>query len=186
MSLVRLYIRGISNTYSEKGNYLLIMSDEEQKRQMPIVVGAFEAHSIAIALDDSSPQPRPLTHDLLKNVAQCFSIQLKQVLINRFSQGIFYAQLICERQGEEHYIDARTSDAIALAIRFEVPIFIYKDIYNEFSVVGTLAQDEYFETDDFESYSLQGLEKLLQEALLVEDYEKAALLRDEITQRKNK
>ena len=134
MSLVRLDISGISYSQTQNGAYALILSEQEGDRQLPIVIGAAEAQSIAIALEKEIQPPRPLTHDLLKNVAQDFDIQVKQVIIHKLIDGIFYSSLICERDGLEKIIDSRTSDAIAIALRFNAPIFTYKNILEKAGV----------------------------------------------------
>ena len=122
MSLVRLDIKGISYSQTQNGAYALILNEQEGNKQLPIVIGAFEAQSIAIALEKDIKPPRPLTHDLFKNFSERFEINIKQVIIHKLVDGVFYSSLISERQGVEETIDARTSDAIALALRFDAPI----------------------------------------------------------------
>src|SRR5690554_2677923 len=131
MSLVRLNIKGISYSQTQNGAYALILSEVEGERKLPIVIGAFEAQAIAIALEKEIRPPRPLTHDLFKNFADRFDIVVKQVIIHKLVDGIFYSSIICERDRIEEIIDARTSDAIALALRFEAPIFTYKNILDK-------------------------------------------------------
>ncbi len=128
MSLVRLDIKGISYSQTQNGAYALILNEQEGNKQLPIVIGAFEAQSIAIALEKDIKPPRPLTHDLFKNFSERFEINIKQVIIHKLVDGVFYSSLISERQGVEETIDARTSDAIALALRFDAPIFTYQNI----------------------------------------------------------
>ena len=128
MSLIRLNIKGISYSQTQSGAYALILSEENGERKLPIVIGAFEAQSIAIALEKDIRPPRPLTHDLFKNFSDRFSIIVKQVIIHKLVDGVFYSSLICENNNKEEIIDARTSDAIALALRFSAPIFTYKNI----------------------------------------------------------
>ena len=169
---------------------------------LPIVIGAFEAQSIAIALEKEIRPPRPLTHDLFKNFADRFDIVVKQVIIHKLVDGVFYSSLICERDKIEEIIDARTSDAIALALRFQAPIFTYKNILDKAGIYlkvnpkkGEEEQDSIL-VDDFvaeeieasvqENYknkSLKELNTLLDEAVNNEDYEKAAKIRDEISKR---
>ena len=127
MSLVRLNIKGISYSQTQSGAYALILSEENGERKLPIVIGAFEAQSIAIALEKDIRPPRPLTHDLFKNFSDRYDITVKQVIIHKLVDGVFYASLICVRDATEEIIDARTSDAIALALRFSAPIFTYKN-----------------------------------------------------------
>ena len=123
MSLVRLNIKGISYSQTQNGAYALILNEVDGDRKLPIVIGAFEAQSIAIALEKEIKPPRPLTHDLFKNFSDRFDIVVKQVIIHKLVDGVFYSSLICERDKIEEIIDARTSDAIALALRFDAPIF---------------------------------------------------------------
>ncbi|MEL6305152.1 MAG: bifunctional nuclease family protein, partial [Bacteroidota bacterium] len=131
MSLVRLKIKGISYSQTQNGAYALILNEVEGDRKLPIVIGAFEAQSIAIALEKEIKPPRPLTHDLFKNFSDRFQIVVKQVIIHKLVDGVFYSSIICERDKVEEIIDARTSDAIALALRFDAPIFTYKNILDK-------------------------------------------------------
>ena len=135
MSLVRLNIKGISYSQTQSGAYALILSEVDGQRKLPIVIGAFEAQSIAIALEKDIQPPRPLTHDLFKNFSDRFDIVVKQVIIHKLVDGVFYASLICERDKIEEIIDARTSDAIALALRFSAPIFTYKNILEKAGII---------------------------------------------------
>ncbi len=208
MSLVRLNIKGISYSQTQNGAYALILSEEEGDRKLPIVIGAFEAQSIAIALEKEIKPPRPLTHDLFKNFSDRFEIVVKQVIIHKLVDGVFYSSIICERDKIEEIIDARTSDAIALALRFKAPIFTYKNILDkagiylktpskeeeestpeEDAVIEELVKGEDRETvkrvsEDYSKHSLKKLNELLNEAVAKEDYEKAAAIRDEISKRK--
>ncbi len=206
MSLVRLSIRGISYSQTQNGAYALILSERDGDRQLPIVIGAFEAQSIAIALEKDIKPPRPLTHDLFKNFADQFAITVKQVIIHKLVDGVFYSSLICERDRIEEIIDARTSDAIALALRFNAPIFTYKTILDKAGIElkitdapdsplrkGVTAKDEEDtpqkaakdkpENERLKYKSLKELEKALDQAVHNEDYEKAAKIRDEIDRR---
>lgn len=210
MSLVRLKIKGISYSQTQNGAYALILNEVEGDRKLPIVIGAFEAQSIAIALEKEIKPPRPLTHDLFKNFADRFDIVIKQVIIHKLVDGVFYSSIICERDKIEEIIDARTSDAIALALRFDAPIFTYKTILDKagiflkFSskekdkedkddsiVVDEILQEsEAVEIDSaassaYKEMSLDELHKELEKAVASEDYEKAAQLRDEISKRKS-
>ena len=128
MSLIKLTIKGISYSQTQSGAYALVLSEMEGTRTLPIIIGAFEAQSIAIALEKEIRPPRPLTHDLFKTFSDRFSIVIKQVIIHKLVDGVFYSSLICEREGVEEVIDTRTSDAIALAVRFEAPIYTYENI----------------------------------------------------------
>lgn len=204
MSLVRLNIKGISYSQTQNGAYALILSEEDGDRKLPIVIGAFEAQSIAIALEKEIKPPRPLTHDLFKNFADCFAISIKQVIIHKLVDGVFYSSIICERDGGEETIDARTSDAISLALRFEAPIFTYKNILDKAGIFlksgdqqesesgaqgGMVTQERTMEKQSPSSprnlsrMSLQELNKLLDKAVEDEDYEVAAQIRDEISKR---
>lgn len=198
MSLVRLDISGISYSQTQNGAYALILSEQEGERQLPIVIGAAEAQSIAIALEKEIQPPRPLTHDLLKNLSDDFDIKVKQVIIHKLIDGIFYSSLICERDGLEKIIDSRTSDAIAIALRFDAPIFTYKNILEKAGV--DLASEEKggksSTTDEpkrkrsrpkantqYSKMKIDQLNELLDKAVKEEDYEKAAKIRDEISKR---
>ena len=204
MSLARLSIKGISYSQTQNGAYALLLSDMDSERQLPIVIGAFEAQSIAIALEKEIKPPRPLTHDLFKSFSDRFSINIKQVIIHKLVDGIFYSSLICERDGVEETIDARTSDAIALALRFDAPIFTYKNILDK---AGIFLSDQNKDADIYSSENLQHtdeaekpeqkssfsnefsqmstkkLNELLDKAVNNEDYERAAKIRDEISKR---
>lgn len=206
MSLVRLNIKGISYSQTQNGAYALILNEVDGDRKLPIVIGAFEAQSIAIALEKEIRPPRPLTHDLFKNFADRFDIVVKQIIIHKLVDGVFYSSLICERDKIEEIIDARTSDAIALALRFDAPIFTYKNILDKAGIylkVDPKKEGEEDETEDsilvddllaselepstsgenYASKSIEDLHKLLNEAVANEDYETAAHIRDEISKR---
>ena len=209
MSLVRLQIKGISYSQTQNGAYALILNEVEGERKLPIVIGAFEAQSIAIALEKEIKPPRPLTHDLFKNFADRFQIVIKQVIIHKLVDGVFYSSIICERDKIEEIIDARTSDAIALALRFDAPIFTYKAILDKAGIfLKFSSKDKDEEGDDsimvdeilqegeaveldpgsaapYKEMSLEDLRKELEKAVAGEDYEKAAKLRDEISKRKD-
>lgn len=204
MSLVKLTIKGISYSQTQNGAYALILNEVDGERKLPIVIGAFEAQSIAIALEKEIKPPRPLTHDLFKNFADRFDIFVKQVIIHKLVDGVFYSSIICERDKIEEIIDARTSDAIALALRFQAPIFTYKNILDKAGIYlkanpaddkpenldDVLSAPETFGmeenspvTNDYAKHSLSELNELLEGAVNDEDYEKAAKIRDEISKR---
>ena len=205
MSLVRLNIKGISYSQTQSGAYALILSEVDGERKLPIVIGAFEAQSIAIALEKDIRPPRPLTHDLFKNFSDRFDIIVKQVIIHKLVDGVFYASLICESNGKEEIIDARTSDAIALALRFSAPIFTYKNILEKAGIILKTKPEEDLEKNDdalvfeeapteasendideqnnYKNLSLAELEDLLKKAVSDENYEIAAKIRDEISKR---
>lgn len=207
MSLVKLTIKGISYSQTQNGAYALILNEVDGERKLPIVIGAFEAQSIAIALEKEIKPPRPLTHDLFKNFAERFDIVVKQVIIHKLVDGVFYSSIICERDKIEEIIDARTSDAIALALRFSAPIFTYKNILDKAGIYlksstetqqqndelsGVLSPPETFGMEEsnqsgetYTKHSLSELHELLEGAVQDEDYEKAAKIRDEISKRES-
>jgi len=208
MSLVKLNIKGISYSQTQNGAYALILNEADGDRKLPIVIGAFEAQSIAIALEKEIKPPRPLTHDLFKNFADRFDIVVKQVIIHKLVDGVFFSSIICERDKIEEIIDARTSDAIALAIRFNAPIFTYKNILDKAGIYlninpnetedaedqeGILSQPETFGTaedvtvpaDAYSGYSIKELYDQLEIAVQNEDYEKAAKIRDQISKKES-
>mgnify|MGYP003323793825 FL=1 len=135
MNLIELLINGISYSQTQNGAYALILSEIEGERKLPIVIGTNEAQSIAIAIEKEIKPPRPLTHDLFKNFCVRFDIKIKQVIIHKLVDGVFYSSVICERDGIEEIIDSRSSDAIALAIRFEAPIYTYENILEKAGVI---------------------------------------------------
>ncbi len=205
MSLVKLTIKGISYSQTQNGAYALILNEVDGERKLPIVIGAFEAQSIAIALEKEIKPPRPLTHDLFKSFADRFDIVVKQVIIHKLVDGVFYSSIICERDKIEEIIDARTSDAIALALRFSAPIFTYKTILDKAGIYlnnpseetqnedNILSEPETF-TDEktdvktegsYKKQSLSELHEMLENAVQDEDYEKAAKIRDEISKRES-
>ena len=199
MNLIQLLINGISYSQTQNGAYALILSEIEGERKLPIVIGTNEAQSIAIAIEKEIKPPRPLTHDLFKNFCVRFDIKIKQVIIHKLVDGVFYSSVICERDGIEEIIDSRSSDAIALAIRFEAPIYTYENILekagvvlkiekeiDEKSLLKELFSDEKAETttmDDLKEKSKKELEELLKIAVQNENYESAAKIRDEISNR---
>ncbi|MGB2087991.1 MAG: bifunctional nuclease domain-containing protein [Psychroflexus salarius] len=192
MSLVRLNIKGISYSQTQTGAYALLLSEEDGKRQLPIVIGAFEAQSIAIALEKDIKPPRPLTHDLFKTFASRFDITINKIIIHKLIDGIFYSSLICEKDGNEDVIDARTSDAIALALRFQAPIFTYPNILDKAGIElnqkdsdqdPQTTSSEQVKQSEYAHMTINQLNQLLEKAVNDENYEKAARLRDEISKR---
>ena len=199
MELIRLLINGISYSQTQNGAYALIVSELDGERMLPIVIGTYEAQSIAIAIEKDIKPPRPLTHDLFKNFCERFDITIKQVIIHKLVDGVFYSSIICERDGIEEIIDSRTSDAIALATRFDAPIFTYKNILEKAGIIIEI--EEYDEEDkilfkelfseettlanseDFKDKTIDELQKLLKIAVQNENYETAAKIRDEISNR---
>ena len=198
MNLIELLINGISYSQTQNGAYALILSEIEGERKLPIVIGTNEAQSIAIAIEKEIKPPRPLTHDLFKNFCVRFDIKIKQVIIHKLVDGVFYSSVICERDGIEEIIDSRSSDAIALAIRFEAPIYTYENILekagvvikvekeiDEKSLLKELFSDENSEVENsgLNEKTTKELEELLKIAVQNENYESAAKIRDEISNR---
>jgi bifunctional DNase/RNase len=192
MEKVKLEIVGLSYSQTQSGAYALVLAEENGTRRLPIIIGGFEAQAIAIELEKMTPT-RPLTHDLFKNFALAYDITVKEILIYNLVEGIFYAKLVCDRQGETIEIDARTSDAIAIGVRFNCPVFTYESILSsagiqldetdEFSSIPELEEAESSEPKGYSSMSLDELEVKLDEALSNEDYELASKIRDEINRR---
>lgn len=201
MSLVRLNIKGISYSQTQSGAYALVLSEEDGNRTLPIVIGAFEAQSIAIALEKEIKPPRPLTHDLFKSFADRFQIKIKQVIIHKLVDGVFYSSLICDRDNIEEIIDTRTSDAIALATRFNAPIYTYENILDKAGIYlkmkdelspgkeddagieKLVEESKPVKKSTFSKVTLKQLNEKLEKAVQDEDYELAAKIRDEINKR---
>ena len=195
MSLIRLTINRISYSQTHNGAYALLLNEKNGERKLPIVIGGFEAQSIAVALEREIRPPRPLTHDLFKSFSDCFEIKIKQVIIHKIVDGVFFSSLICERDKIEEIIDSRTSDAIALAIRFNSPIFTYENVLEKAGIILKPGENKK-QTDsqsqknslskkiDYSKLSITQLEKAISVAVKNEDYELAAHLRDEINKRK--
>jgi bifunctional DNase/RNase len=203
MSLIKLSIKGISYSQTQTGAYALVLSEMEGSRTLPIIIGAFEAQSIAIALEKEIRPPRPLTHDLFKTFSDRFSIEIKEVIIHKLVDGVFFSSLVCEKDGVEEIIDARTSDAIAIAVRFQALIYTYENILDKAGVY--LKTEEQLNLNDpseiqdisLDTESLLGVDKessysklsraelnaKLDKAVSDENYELAAKIRDEISKR---
>jgi uncharacterized protein len=194
MEKIKLEILGISYSQSQSGAYALILGENGEKRRLPIIIGSFEAQAIAIELEKMKPS-RPLTHDLLKNFAQTFNILVKEVIIYKFSEGIFYSKLICFDGIKEVEIDSRTSDAVAIAVRFKCPIYTYESILSAAGIVlqdedkvpedESLAGNEGVSAEEYKNLSVKELEDLLMAAIDEEAYEKASKIRDEINRKKS-
>jgi hypothetical protein len=198
MQKIRLNILGLSVSQTQSGAYALVLAEENGERRIPIIIGPVEAQAIAIQLEGLKP-PRPLTHDLIKNMAMAFDIALLEVTIYKLEEGIFYSELLCEMDGKEIRIDSRTSDAVALALRFRCPIYTTEDILKKSGIILDLEDEEspvrnISEKDDFNEpevstysqYSLNELNEMIDEAVRNEDYEKASIIRDELKKRKKK
>lgn len=198
MNRIKLKVLGISYSQTQSGAYALVLAEEEGQRRIPIIIGGFEAQAIVIKLESLSP-PRPLTHDLIHTLAGDFDIKIKEVLIYKLEEGVFYSQLVCTRDGEEKRIDSRTSDAVALALRFECPIFTTDEILEKAGIVISSDIDEPKKEDtpgsaekipyrksggEYAGLSIEELTVMLDEAVSGEDYEHAAAIRDELEKRK--
>lgn len=197
MKKVRLEIVGLSYSQTQSGAYALVLGESAGTRRLPIIIGGFEAQAIAIELEKMTPS-RPLTHDLFKTFAETFDVQVNEVLIYNLVEGIFYAKLICNDGTKDVEIDARTSDAIALAVRFACPIYTYEFILKSAGIVlddenagiaGNIEaevqqKDVSTDSDDLKSKSTEELKNLLQTALDDEQYETASKIRDELNVRK--
>jgi len=190
-----LTVVALSHSVSQSHNYAVVLGEVDGPRKLPIVIGGFEAQAIAVALENMIPN-RPLTHDLFKNTLSAFNINIREVLINNLLDGIFYSKLICEKDGVEYTIDSRTSDAIALAVRFKAPIYTFDIIMDAAGVVmenpdimsGAREEEptaKKKESKSLNSYSIAALQSMLEKAIENEDYEKAAMIRDEIQKRNN-
>jgi len=204
MDLIQMKVRGISYSETQTGAYALILNEEKGERKLPIIIGGFEAQSIAIALEQEVKPSRPLTHDLFKSFGERFNINIKQVIIHKLVDGIFFSSLICERDKVEEIIDARTSDAIALALRFEAPIYAYDSILKKAGFTAAISENskklsedkwiQNFVTEqtgknedigDLKKLSVSKLKSLLTKLVSQENYEKAAKVRDELSKRKS-
>ena len=199
MNKIGLEIIGLSYSQTQSGAYALVLGEKDGKRRIPIIIGGFEAQAIAIELENMTPS-RPLTHDLFKTFASTFEIIIKEIIIYNLVEGIFFAKLVCEQNGKTVEIDARTSDSIALAVRFNCPVSTYEFILSSAGIVleddnadigeEELSNQEVTELieedpDDVAKKSISDLELMLDEAIRNEDYERASLLRDEINKRKS-
>jgi Uncharacterized conserved protein len=194
MNKVALEIVGLSYSHSQSGAYALILGDKVSQKRLPIIIGSYEAQSIAMGIEKVKGS-RPVTHDLFKSFADNYNIKLKEVIISRFQEGVFYAILVCELNGELSKIDARPSDAIAMAVRFGCEIYAYDNVMDEAGLImddidettETFEQEddeEDFRTEvDLDLYEADELDDLLQQAIDLEDYEKAAKIRDEMKKR---
>lgn len=203
MSRIRLNVLGISYSQTQTGAYALVLAEEEGKRRIPIIVGGFEAQAIAIQLEGLKP-PRPLTHDLFYNFAKTFKIDIIEVTIHKLEEGVFHSKLTCNDGEKITDIDTRTSDAIALALRFKCPIYTTAEIIDRAGIVLDFEQEseEFNEEppapakdieiktevndENLSTLDAKELKQLLQQAIKDEDYEKASMIRDELNNRKKK
>lgn len=194
MDKIKLEIIGMSYSQSQSGAYALILGETDGKRRLPIIIGGFEAQAIAIELEKMKPS-RPLTHDLFKSFADTFRISLQEVVINKFLEGVFHAELVCLDGNKEYRIDARTSDAVALALRFQCPIYTNEKIMSAAGImVDEKKEDKPVEEakparetkSPLEQYTAAELKEMLQKAVEKEEYEEASKIRDEMNRRKKK
>lgn len=196
MLKIKLNILGLSVSQSQSGAYALVLAEETGERRIPIIIGPIEAQSIAIQLEGLKP-PRPLTHDLFKNMASAFDISISEIVIYKLEEGIFYSELVCVKEGKQIIIDSRTSDAVALALRFGCPIYTTEDILERAGIViefeNEQSQEEWRQPVTEESnkgkyeygkYTSAELSEMLTNAVKDEDYEKASAIRDEINRRR--
>ena len=210
MEKIRLDIVALSHSVAQSHNYAVVLGEQDGARRLPIVIGAFEAQAIAVAMERMAPN-RPLTHDLFKNALEKFEVDLREIVINNLVEGVFYSLLICERHGEIFEIDSRTSDAIAMSVRFQCPIYTYEEILDKAGVEiedegesGTRqssssakrsrgrrsgakasAKTATARPDQLSSYSVKDLNGMLEETLQEENYERAAKIRDELNRRES-
>jgi bifunctional DNase/RNase len=194
MEKIGLDIVGLSYSQTQSGAYALVLGEQEGKRRLPIIIGGFEAQAIAIELEDMTPS-RPLTHDLFKSFAKSFNINIREVIIYNLMEGIFHAKLVCDNGGETVEIDTRTSDAVALAVRFKCPIYTYEFILKEAGIVLDEEEDSESkpapkttpaapkEKKGIASLKISELQEKLQHAIDTENYEEASKLRDELKRR---
>ncbi len=193
---IKLKIIGLTSSHSQRNSYTLILGEENGDLKLPIVIGGHEAQSIALVIEGLKPQ-RPLTHDLISNFFTQFGITLKEVIINKLEEGVFFSTLVTEKDENIQNIDARTSDAIALALRMKCPIYTYTTILNDAGIqyeendAESEEKEDIIEdinipevTNDLNQLSLKELEAELEKAIKIENYVRAALLRDEIKIRK--
>lgn len=196
MKKIKLKVLGISYSQTQSGAYALVLIEENGERRIPIIIGGFEAQAIVIKLENLDP-PRPLTHDLFKSFADEFNISLIEVFIYKLEEGVFYSKLVCDNGEKEYSIDSRTSDAVALALRFNCPIYITEEILEKAGITvaptetanpGSGDDEGLYEPEvtKYGSYSDEELYKMIDDAVKTEDYERAAAIRDEIEKRKKR
>lgn len=195
MKKIKLEILGLSSSQSQTGSFALVLGETEGNRRLPIIIGMFEAQAIAIEIEKIIPN-RPMTHDLFKSFASNFHFTVEEIVISDLKEGVFFAKIICSDGLKKMEIDARPSDAIAIGLRFDSPIFTFENILAEAGIVLTdEAEEEKVEAetqkvkkesprkDDLKNFSVERLNELLKEAIEKEDYERAAKIRDELSRR---
>jgi len=196
---IKLEILGLSPSQSQAGSFALVLGEELGNRRLPIIIGVFEAQAIAVQIENIVPN-RPMTHDLFKSFAEGMNYTLKEIIISDLKEGIFYAKIVCKDSLREVEIDARPSDAIAIGLRFDIPIYTYEAILSEAGIISSSLTEEEDEDGDEEAVketlqsrgslsdqlrdlSFDELQRILDDALSKEDYEKAAKIRDEMSKR---
>lgn len=199
---LKLEILGLSSSQSQTGSFALVLGEAEGNRRLPIIIGMFEAQAIAIEIEKIIPN-RPMTHDLFKSFANAFHFHVDEIVISDLKEGVFFAKIVCSDGLKKSEIDARPSDAIAVGLRFDAPIYTYENILAEAGIVLTDEEEEIEEEkteskaekkvkvkkdlpkkgDDYKSYSVDKLNDLLKDAIDKEDYERAAKIRDELSKR---
>ncbi len=200
---IKLEILGLSSSQSQTGSFALVLGEAEGNRRLPIIIGMFEAQAIAIEIEKIVPN-RPMTHDLFKSFANSFHFHVEEIVISDLKEGVFFAKIVCTDGLKKSEVDARPSDAIAVGLRFDAPIFTYENILAEAGIVLTDEEEEEDKEeksdsktepkvkvkkesskkgDDYKSYSIEKLNELLKAALDKEDYERAAKIRDELGKR---
>lgn len=198
---IKLEILGLSSSQSQTGSFALVLGEAEGNRRLPIIIGMFEAQAIAIEIEKIVPN-RPMTHDLFKSFANSFHFHVDEILISDLKEGVFFAKIVCTDGLKKSEVDARPSDAIAVGLRFDAPIFTYENILAEAGIVLTDEEEEEDKTEsksepkvkvkkesskkggeDYKSYSVDKLNELLKNAIDKEDYERAAKIRDELGKR---
>lgn len=190
MEKIEIKIVGLSYSQTQSGAYALVLAEKKGKRRLPIIIGGFEAQSIAIELENMKPS-RPLTHDLFKSFADSFDIKIKEIVIYNLIEGVFYSKIVCEQNAKIVEIDARTSDAIAIGIRANCPVFTFENILSSAGIqlenegIETTQEELIENTEEKVEVTIEELEKQLKDAIDNEDYEKASELRDEINKRSN-
>lgn len=193
MKRVKLKVMGISYSQTQSGAYALILLEENGDRRIPIIIGGFEAQAIVIKLENLDP-PRPLTHDLFKRFADEFKIYVTEVMIYKLEEGVFFSKLICNNGEKESSIDSRTSDAVALALRFGCPIFITEEILEKAGITISQHENDLVQSEEetshsgnsYDTYTDDELFRIIDESVKSEDYERAAAVRDELEKRKKK
>ena len=195
MEKIKLDILGLSSSQSQSGSFALVLGEANGKRRLPIIIGMFEAQAIAIEIEKIIPN-RPMTHDLFKSFAQSFNFEVEEIVISDLKEGVFFAKIVCSNGVKQIEVDARPSDAIAIGLRFSVPIFTYETVLSEAGIVLTDETEEEEpkpkreasskgkpESEKLKDVSNEKLNKMLEDALAKEDYEKAAKIRDEMNRR---